>query len=100
MGGLAMKIWTLVAVFGMLGSSFGPEAQAEDYSQYQCGKTGKVLVCHKNPAGEHVISVSSNAVKAHLAHGDSLGRCEGTTYQDLKKKCGICDADIDECPSE
>lgn len=37
---------------------------------------GKVLICHK-PAkkGGHTISVSSSAVPAHLAHGDTEGPC-------------------------
>jgi len=39
----------------------------------------KVTVCHV-PAGDldkqHEIVVSSSAIKAHLAHGDSLGVCE------------------------
>ena len=36
----------------------------------------KVLVCHKpDKKGGHTISISSSAVPAHLAHGDTLGRC-------------------------
>ena len=38
----------------------------------------KVLICHippGNPGNEHTISVSVNAVPAHLAHGDHLGPC-------------------------
>jgi hypothetical protein len=31
----------------------------------------KVIICHKG----HTISVSSSAVPAHLAHGDTLGPC-------------------------
>ena len=40
---------------------------------------GKVDICHippGNPANAHTINVSVNAVKAHLAHGDSLGACD------------------------
>jgi cytoskeletal protein RodZ len=48
------------------------ESSADD--QYQ----EKVLICHI-PPGNHdnpqTISVSENAVPAHLAHGDSLGAC-------------------------
>lgn len=39
----------------------------------------KVAVCHfppGNPAHFTIISVSENAVKAHLAHGDYLGACQ------------------------
>jgi hypothetical protein len=40
----------------------------------------KVVICHippGNPDNAHDIEVSSNAVPAHLAHGDSLGSCDG-----------------------
>ena len=39
----------------------------------------KVTICHippGNPANWHAITVSINAIPAHLAHGDSLGDCE------------------------
>ena len=38
----------------------------------------KVLICHippGNPENAHTISVSVNAVPAHLAHGDTEGPC-------------------------
>ncbi len=36
----------------------------------------KVLICHKpNKKGGHTLSISSAAVPAHLAHGDTLGPC-------------------------
>jgi hypothetical protein len=36
----------------------------------------KVLICHKpDKKGGHTISISSSAVPAHLAHGDTLGPC-------------------------
>jgi hypothetical protein len=36
----------------------------------------KVLVCHKpDKNGGHTLSISSSAVPAHLAHGDTLGAC-------------------------
>jgi hypothetical protein len=40
----------------------------------------KVYVCHippGNPANAHTIHVGAPAVRAHLAHGDSLGKCGG-----------------------
>jgi hypothetical protein len=40
----------------------------------------KVDICHVppgNPANAHTITVSENAVPAHLAHGDYLGACGG-----------------------
>jgi hypothetical protein len=39
---------------------------------------GKVVICHippGNPGNAHEIVVSSNAVPAHLAHGDKIGGC-------------------------
>lgn len=42
----------------------------------------KVLVCHVppgNPANEHTICISENAVSAHLAHGCYLGTCDSDT---------------------
>lgn len=46
------------------------------------GKRGngqdKVTICHVppgNPDNAHTITVGKPAVKAHLAHGDSLGKC-------------------------
>ena len=38
----------------------------------------KVCLCHippGNPSGAHTICVGSSAVRAHLAHGDTLGSC-------------------------
>ena len=38
----------------------------------------KVLICHKPPGNSEnalTISVNSNAVSSHLAHGDTLGQC-------------------------
>jgi hypothetical protein len=42
----------------------------------------KVAVCHippGNPANMHTIVIGAAAVRAHLAHGDKLGACEGET---------------------
>ena len=40
---------------------------------------GKVILCHippGNPADAHTIEVGAPAMRAHLAHGDTLGACE------------------------
>ncbi len=40
----------------------------------------KVKICHRppgNPGNAHTIEVSSSAVAAHLAHGDTKGACAG-----------------------
>ena len=41
-------------------------------AQYQYGKK-KVTLCHK---GKKTITVGAPAAKAHLRHGDKLGRCQ------------------------
>ncbi|MCH7813015.1 MAG: hypothetical protein IID40_03245 [Planctomycetes bacterium] len=41
---------------------------------------GRVTICHvprRNPNNAHTITVSVNALPAHLAHGDDCGPCEG-----------------------
>jgi hypothetical protein len=43
-------------------------------------KEDKVVICHMppgNPGNAHTITVSSNALMAHLAHGDTMGPCGG-----------------------
>lgn len=50
----------------------------EGYSAgYNAGlSVDKVTICHKQPKKNPVtITVSRNALKAHLAHGDSIGKC-------------------------
>jgi|GEM_PF-2225369 len=40
----------------------------------------KITICHippGNPANAHSITVSINALDAHLAHGDFVGSCNG-----------------------
>ncbi len=44
---------------------------------------GWVTICHippGNPANAHTITVSVNALPAHLAHGDFVGSCESVGY--------------------
>lgn len=44
------------------------------------GPAPKVDICHVppgNPANAHTITVSENAIPAHLAHGDDRGACGG-----------------------
>ena len=50
-----------------------PSAAKHQYgpSGHQYGKT-KVTLCHK---GKKTITVGKPAAKAHLRHGDTLGRC-------------------------
>src|SRR5688572_15470818 len=49
----------------------------------------KVALCHippGNPTRGHTITVSTNAVSSHLAHGDALGECPSGCSSD-----GECD---------
>ncbi|HYZ93905.1 MAG TPA: hypothetical protein VFA34_16150 [Actinomycetota bacterium] len=44
------------------------------------GYAGKVTICHHTGSKKHpfhTITVSANAVPAHLRHGDTLGPCPG-----------------------
>jgi len=50
---------------------YGPGAGQYGPSGKQYGKV-KVTLCHK---GKKTITVGAPAVKAHLKHGDRLGRC-------------------------
>ncbi len=46
------------------------KAKSASAAQYQYGKA-KVTICHKGKS----ITVGAPAVKAHVRHGDSIGRC-------------------------
>ena len=62
-------------------------------------RAGKVDVCHippGNPANAHTINVSENAVKAHLAHGDTLGACV-TSGGSCSDTGGTCSPFPDNC---
>ena len=81
--------------------SFTSIGFAEDYMHARCGDNG-YMVCHVppgNPDNRHLIKVGSiNAIDSHVAHhGDQVGKCPETTYEELRDTCGICDSDIDDC---
>lgn len=39
----------------------------------------KITICHRPGSGRHVtITISRSALPAHLAHGDTIGRCPAT----------------------
>ncbi|MCP4397549.1 MAG: hypothetical protein GY801_09660 [bacterium] len=46
--------------------------QKQQKQQKQSSGKSKVTVCHK---GKHTITISEAALKAHQAHGDSIGSC-------------------------
>lgn len=59
-----------------------------------------VELCHippGNPHQRHTIVVSGNAVRAHLAHGDSLGPCTDGAGAGDADGDGVPD-DVDDCP--
>lgn len=56
------------------------EIEEDDNNDKKGGGKGKVTLCHippGNPSNKHTIRVGSPAARAHLAHGDILGSCEG-----------------------
>ena len=59
---------------------------------------GKVTICHVpsgNPGNAHTITVSVNALPAHLAHGDSCGPCEEDDGFLLRTdESEVCSADV------
>ena len=63
---MAVCLLTALAALGGVGVA----QSAISSAQGAYGK--KVTVCHK---GKKTISVGGPAVKAHLRHGDTLGRC-------------------------
>lgn len=65
-------------------------ADLERYPSDYEGK--KINVCHVPPGNSdnaHTINISVNAWKSHMAHGDSLGKCEGQNIKiELKEEIG------------
>lgn len=63
------------AIWGCGESS--PNPVEPDGPDFRVGQGGKVDVCHIPPGSGNagIISVSANAVDAHLAHGDALAVC-------------------------
>lgn len=61
------------------------------FTSFQSGKTStvanssneKVTICHREGNGSsHTITVSINAVPAHMAHGDLIGECGGPSISE------------------
>ncbi|HRJ82605.1 MAG TPA: hypothetical protein PLV21_12010 [Cyclobacteriaceae bacterium] len=51
----------------------------DDDFEEKTDEKDRVTVCHippGNPAAKHTLTISKNALNAHLAHGDVLGTCE------------------------
>jgi hypothetical protein len=66
-----------LAVLAGAAAGKGKPVKGASASQYQYGPSGKqygktkVTLCHKG----HTITVGAPAARAHLRHGDHLGRC-------------------------
>lgn len=53
-----------------------------DDSIWYSNNGNKVTICHVppgNPENAHSITISVNALDAHLAHGDTIGDCDGSS---------------------
>jgi hypothetical protein len=63
-----------VAGFGPVAGAVSPTGDAASAKQY----ADKVTICHRTGSKKNpfrTITVSRNALKAHLKHGDTVGRC-------------------------
>ena len=79
-GLLSTIVVVAFAAVGGVGFANGSVSSA----QYQYGKT-KVTICHK---GKNTITVSQAALKAHLAHGDTVGPCQNGHKKNKGKRKG------------
>lgn len=76
----------LACVFGVVVATSGCIGGPEGWSEESLGSTtrdGVAAVCHAppgNPSNSHTIVVGVPAVRAHVAHGDTVGPCPGDLF--------------------
>jgi hypothetical protein len=74
LNGLRTTQLLLCCVLGLAASvQASPVAAGANKPSKASGSNEKVLICHNG----HDINVSTNALQAHLAHGDQVGSCSG-----------------------
>jgi hypothetical protein len=69
-----------VAGLGSVGAAVVPASDQSSAKQYE---PKKVTICHKTHSKKKpfvTITVSQNALKAHLKHGDALGPCATAVF--------------------
>lgn len=96
---LNFRQFTFIALFVSLAGAGSALAKKKE-RLLKCPSKGadKIVVCHSppgNPDNQRILSIGKNALDAHLSHGDKLGICPNTEYEDMKEECGICDVDVD-----
>ena len=71
---VAVAVGLLLAFAALGGVGIAQAGGGPCKSQY--GK--KVVICHK---GKRTVRIAKKAVRAHLAHGDTLGRCDKSQHK-------------------
>jgi hypothetical protein len=88
--GLAVVAISIVLAVALAGLSFAGNSPtaARSPAQAQYGQP-KVTICHHTRSKKRplvTIRVAATAVKAHLKHGDTLGRCTAKQIKRAKAK--------------
>lgn len=74
---VVFALFVLVSLGLVAGVGFADDSASSESYEYGGGK--KVTICHHTSSKTNptvTITVSENALDAHLAHGDTIGPCE------------------------